>query len=118
LEGFIVFKGLCTTTDETTSHLTKLANYANQVIGYTLADTALKIVSKSSCTKCTLHLRHVTSEARRLREQMQAALPAPDAAQHRVRAATFSPIFALSQLRSLRCAEALFSLYGLQFLRF
>ena len=40
-----------TTTGETTSHLTKLANYANQVIGYALADAALKNDSKSSCTE-------------------------------------------------------------------
>ena len=43
-----------------------------------------------------------------MREQMQAALPAPDASQHRVRAAIFSPFFALFQLRSLRCAEVFF----------
>ena len=35
-------KVLCTTTGETISHLTKLANYANQVIGYTLGDTSSK----------------------------------------------------------------------------
>jgi hypothetical protein len=71
-------KDLCTTTDETTgeatSHSTrlpaeehlaghpkdgsqvagyKLANYANQVIGYALADAALKNSSKSSCANRT-----------------------------------------------------------------
>ena len=29
-------KDLCTTTGETTSHLTQLADYAKQVIGYAL----------------------------------------------------------------------------------
>jgi hypothetical protein len=38
-------------TDETTSHLTKLAYYANKVIGYALDITALLKDSKSSCTK-------------------------------------------------------------------
>src|SRR5450759_5616552 len=33
------------------SHLTKLANYANKVIGYTLGDTSSKSSSKSSCIK-------------------------------------------------------------------
>jgi phenylacetate-coenzyme A ligase PaaK-like adenylate-forming protein len=44
----------CNTTDGTTSHLTKLANYANQVIGYALGDTTSKSDSKSSCIKHTL----------------------------------------------------------------
>jgi hypothetical protein len=39
-----------TTTDKTTSHLTKLVNDTNQVIGYALADTALKNGSESSFT--------------------------------------------------------------------
>jgi len=39
-----------TTTDGTTSHLTKLASYANQVTGYALVDAALKNDSKSACT--------------------------------------------------------------------
>ena len=44
-------KVLCTTTGETTSHLTKLANYANQVIGYALADAVLKNGSESGVAK-------------------------------------------------------------------
>jgi len=34
-------KDHCTTTGETTSHLAKLANYANQVIDYAPVDAAL-----------------------------------------------------------------------------
>lgn len=38
-------------TDETTSHLTKLAYYANKVIGYSLDITALLKDSKSGVAK-------------------------------------------------------------------
>jgi hypothetical protein len=65
-----------TATGETTSHLTKLANYANKVIGYALVDAALKNSSKSGVAK-----------------RQTKAHPG------------FSLFFALPQLRSLRCAS-------------
>lgn len=37
-----------------------------------------KPVRNAHLLMCKLHLRHVTGEASGLREQMQAALPAPD----------------------------------------
>ncbi|MDO8263215.1 MAG: hypothetical protein Q7T21_08305 [Gallionella sp.] len=45
-----------------------MANYANQVIGYALADTALKNSSKSSCAKCAFWFLRVG-------RQQQAAHP-------------------------------------------
>jgi hypothetical protein len=41
-------------------------------------DAALETTSKCSFTICKPHLRHVTGEASRLREQMQAILPAQE----------------------------------------